>query len=280
MSTHVVVVGESLVDVLVTPAGTEQRPGGSCLNVAVALSRLQVPVTLVTSYGDDEGGRLLDRHLAGVDVRRVAAPTSRAVAEIDASGHARYLFELTWDLGDVPLPRAGHLHVGSLGAVVEPGCSTVRRMVDEHEGTVSLDPNWRPGLTSPAALSRVEALVARADVVKLSDEDAEAMYPGRPLEDLVLDWLDRGPEWVVVTRGAHGAVGWSLQERVQVDSPAGGPVVDTVGAGDAFMAGLLRSWLEDHELDAALDLASRVARVTCERQGAQPPFLAELGATA
>jgi fructokinase len=272
---HVVVVGESLVDVLVSPDGTQEVPGGSCLNVAVGLSRLGARVSLVTSYGDDDPGRLIAQHLEGVDVRRVPGPTSRAVAELDEAGSATYRFEFGWDLGVVVphVPVSSHLHVGSLGSVVPPGSETVLQLVRGHQGTVSFDPNCRAGFGSPA---RVEELVAHADIVKLSDEDAQQLYPGRSIEDLARDWLARGPELVVVTRGPAGAEGWTFSAHEWVPSPAGSAVVDTVGAGDAFMAGLIHAWLRGGVLRSVLVHAARIARLTCERAGAQPPTLAEL----
>lgn len=272
---QVVIVGESLVDVLVSPKGSREVPGGSCLNVAVGLARLGMPVTLVTSYGDDDSGRLIAQHLEDVEVQRVARPTSRAIAELDEGGHASYRFDLTWDLGDARphVPADSHLHVGSLGAVVEPGCDTVLELVRGHQGTVSFDPNCRPGFTR---LHRVEELVAHADVVKLSDEDAALLHPGRAVEDVALDWLARGPQLVVLTRGAKGAEGWTRDEHERVVSPAGAPVVDTVGAGDAFMAGLIQGWVDRRGLRSSLEHAALVARITCSREGAQPPCLAEL----
>jgi len=271
----VVVVGEALLDVLVTADGSRQRPGGSCLNVAVGLHRLGVPVTLMTSYGDDEGGRTLAEHLAGVEVVRVEGPTSRAIAELDEHGQASYHFDLTWDLGTATprIPASSHLHVGSLGAAVPPGSATVLQLVRDHPATTSFDPNCRPGFTMR---DRVEQLVALSDLVKLSDEDAASLYPRRAIEDVAQEWLARGPELVVVTRGADGAEGWTRDAYEHVPAPAGPPVVDTVGAGDAFMSALISAWLERRGLREVLEHAALAARITCGREGAQPPTRSEV----
>jgi len=271
----VVVVGEALLDVLITADGSHQVPGGSCLNVAVGLHRLGVPVTLVTSYGDDEGGRALAEHLTGVEVVRFEGPTSRAIAELDEHGRAGYRFELTWDLGTAMprIPTRSHLHVGSLGAVVQPGSETVLQLVLDHPGTTSFDPNCRPGFTMP---ERLEQLVALSDVVKLSDEDAALLYPRRAIEDVAQEWLTRGPELVVVTRGADGAEGWTREGYEHVPAPAGPPVVDSVGAGDSFMSALISAWLERRGLREALEHAALAARITCGREGAQPPMRSEM----
>ena len=270
------VVGECLVDVVVRADGTSvERPGGSPANVAVGLGRQGVPVTLVTSYGDDARGALLADHLAAshVDVLVTAAPTSVAQAVLDESGAATYDFDLRWDLAAAPLPVDDWLHVGSLGAVLEPGASVVRDWVAGFAGTVSYDPNCRPHLMGVDAVAQVEALVAHADVVKCSDEDAAFLHPSLPLADLAERWLALGPSLVVVTRGPEGADAWTADGTWHVDVPFGAPVVDTVGAGDAFMTGLLLALSTDRDdVDAALATASRIARSTCEREGADPPW--------
>ena len=270
------VVGECLVDVVVRPDGTVvERPGGSPANVAVGLGRQGLPVTLVTSYGEDDRGRLLADHLQASHVATLVspAPTSVARAVLDAHGAATYAFDLRWSLDGLALPEDDWLHVGSLGATLEPGASVVRAWVEAFPGVVSYDPNCRPQLMGDEAVGQVEALVAHADVVKCSDEDAAFLHPGLPLADLAHRWLGLGPSLVVVTRGADGADAWSPDGSWHVDVPDGAPVVDTVGAGDAFMSGLLLALSRDREdVAAALTTAAAIARRTCERVGADPPW--------
>lgn len=285
------VVGEALVDVVTQADGSSQeRPGGSPANVAVGLGRLGHPVQLLTALGDDARGTAVRRHLEGSRVQVVTAPlpaTAVAVARLDAEGRADYVFDIAWDLVGAPEHGpAEWLHVGSIAVTLEPGAKAVSALVEQHSGNavVSYDPNCRPLLMgSPAqALARVEEVVRLADLVKLSDEDAAWLLPGTPLEELAARWLELGPALVVVTRGGQGAQAWTREGGLAVGVPDGGPVVDTVGAGDAFTAGLLSSLAGcsrtrlraagQERLREALRHASTVARRTCERPGADPPW--------
>lgn len=272
----VLVVGESLVDVVRRTDGTAvERPGGSPLNVAVALARLGEDVELLTALGDDAHGALVREHVAASGVAVLAAPLARtavAHATLDDAGSASYEFDITWDLSGAPTPKTAHwLHVGSLGTVLEPGASHVAALVAEHRGRcpISYDPNSRPLLTPRPDLLAVEALVAQCDVVKLSDEDAAFLLPGVPLDEVLRRWRALGPRLVVVTRGADGALALD-DDLAEIPVPPGDPVVDTVGAGDTFMAGLIAAG------GTSCDLAARASRVTVARVGADPPWEDEL----
>jgi len=274
----VLVVGESLVDVVHRHDGTVvERPGGSPANVAVALARLGHDVELLTALGDDEHGAMVRAHVEGAGAKVVAAPLSRtavARADLDATGAATYVFDIAWDLGDLPHhSRPDWLHVGSIGTVLQPGADQVAALVTSYRGScpISFDPNCRPLLTPEPDLPAVEALVAQCDVVKLSDEDAHFLLPGTPLDEVLRRWRALGPRLVVVTRGAAGALALG-DELVEVPVPDGDPVVDTVGAGDTFMAGLIAAHGE------SLDLAARASRVVVSRVGADPPWQHELTA--
>jgi fructokinase len=296
----ITVVGEALVDVLVRADGTRvERPGGSPANVALGLARLGHDVRLVTTLGDDERGRLVADHLraSGVVVdARPAARTSTATAVLDASGAATYDFDLSWDPGGVGLTASGPVHVGSVGAFLEPGADAVERLVQaaREAAVVSLDPNLRPSLLPDrlAVVTRLERLVGLVDVVKASDEDLRWAYPDADPEQVARAWLDAGPSLVVVTAGADGSVAHARGARVELAAPAA-EVVDTVGAGDTFMAGLLsrladEGLLEVERRDAlaavdpatlqrVLDTAARAAAVVVGREGADPPRREELG---
>jgi fructokinase len=287
------VIGEALVDVFLDANGTTvERPGGSPFNVAVALARLDIDVRLFTTMGNDERGTALASHLAqeGVVLTRgaSAAPTSVARAALDADGRATYDFALGWDphFGD-DLPDLKVLHFGSLGSALQPGADEVRALVDRYRGTslITYDPNWRDGLAVGDPRQIVDGNVARADVVKLSDDDAAAIYPGVELDDLAHQLLGGGPALVVITKGAAGSSAWTAKNEKHVGA-ATADVVDTVGAGDAFMATLLSELAEldrakvetlnRRELELVLEFASFVAGKTCERAGADPPYIADL----
>lgn len=300
-----VVAGESLVDI-VLPADGEPvvAPGGSPLNVAVGLARLEVDTVLMTRLGDDEHGRLVARHATDSGVRldgSVVAPghrTSTATARLDDDHAASYEFDLTWDLEQRPLPpEAVGLHVGSLGAVLRPGRETVLDLLAQADGGfVSYDPNVRPAfVTDPAQTWRdVAEVAARARLVKCSEEDLAALRPDEEEAALVEELLAAGAtELVVVTKGARGATAYRDDLRVDVPAPAT-DVVDTVGAGDSFMAALLAvlsDWelltlgegslaaLGEHRLTLLLEGATQAAAVTCARRGANPPTRPELPST-
>lgn len=302
MTKSVLVVGESLVDVVIDPAGHEidTRPGGAPLNIAVGLARLDLPTWLLTVFADDDHGRLVAEHAEASRVRmldrgRSTSPTSVARALLDEQHEATYEFELHWDPPDVELPVGlGALHVGSLGTVVGPGHRTVRDLVARATAAgvpVSYDPNVRPAVSTDAeeSWSEVRRWAAAADVVKLSDADAAYLRPDLDVDGM-LDVLLSGDRTalVVLTQGAKGTVLATRRRRVSVPAPAV-EVVDTVGAGDSFMSGLLAALIErdllaperlpdltDAELTEIGSFAAGVAAITCSRRGADPPRRSEL----
>lgn len=275
------VVGEALVDIVTrTDGAVLERPGGSPLNVAVGLGRLGHRVQLLTALGDDEHGRLVRAHVEASQVELLAAPLARtatADARLDGTGAATYVFDIAWDLAGAPAHDAPDwLHVGSIGTTLQPGADQLAALVTSYGGRVSFDPNCRPLLMGTPDLPRVEALVAASDVVKLSDEDAAWLSPRESHLDLARRWLALGPSLVVVTLGAAGAVAVSADGVREIPLAAGDPVVDTVGAGDSFMAGLISGLVDGLPVDDALDLAARTSRITCSRVGADPPWKGEL----
>jgi fructokinase len=157
---------------------------------------------------------------------------------------------------------------------------------------LSLDPNVRPGLIPDRAAytSRLEGWVSLMDLVKVSRADLAWLYPDRSLAATAADWLAMGPALVAVTMGTDGAAAFAPGRRVDAHGVSVS-VADTVGAGDAFMSGLL-GWLHDHgalgrdrvasldddALRDALLQGNRVAAITCARVGAEPPTRAELQA--
>ncbi|WP_324650713.1 carbohydrate kinase [Georgenia sp. H159] len=301
----VLVVGESLIDI-VARDGDEpaEHVGGSPANVAVGLARLGNPVELVTWFGPDARGERIRSWLEadGVAVSAGSAGaerTSTARARIDASGAAEYDFDLLYDVPAVtPLREPALVHVGSISAIHGDAAAKVRTLVEELTpvATVSYDPNVRPAvMVDPVATRReVEALVARADVVKVSDEDVAWLAPGEDLTEVLTAWVALGPALVVVTRGAEGALALTAGgAEVTVPAPRV-TVADTVGAGDSFMSGIIDGLARDgllgagrRELLRALDAttvrailerAATIAAVTVSRPGANPPTVAELEA--
>ena len=316
MASVIVVVGEALVDLVGEPDGRYRPvPGGSPANVAVALSRLGVPTELLARIGRGVFGALVRSHLEGNGVGlnhavRADEPVTLAIVSVDRyTGGASYDFyvdgtaDWQWSPGELPgrLPTGtSALCTGSLAVALEPGATQlvdlVRREAERGEVTVVLDPNLRPSLlgSREQTRDRVESLVALAGIVKVSDEDLAWLAPGEPVEEIAARWLDLGPRLIVVTLGPRGA--YAATRSGSEITVSGRPVdlVDTVGAGDSFTAGLLdalhrRSALGGgaglDRLDAAglrsvLDHAALVAALTCARRGADPPTAAELASVA
>jgi fructokinase len=283
---RVLVIGEALVDVVssvVEPVETA-LPGGSPLNVAVGLQRLGIPTTLHSAFGADPHGVAIAQHLeeSGVTVTPGTVSdreTSIAQATIAPDGTATYSFSIAWDPGPVDTSGFTLVHTGSIGAALEPGASEVERLLAATGAVVSYDPNVRPALMGDhaAALARVERLVALADVVKASDEDIAWLYPDAAVAQILEHWLALGPRLVVVTRGGDGADALTDAGPVHVDAAAT-TVVDTIGAGDSFTAGLLAALLTSgfDDVAGALRFAARCAGITVSRPGADPPTADEL----
>ncbi|MDO5534247.1 MAG: carbohydrate kinase [Propionibacteriaceae bacterium] len=301
------VCGEALID-LVGSGGADTRrstwaalSAGGPMNTAIGLARLGGSVEFLARLGDDAFADQLRRHVTanGVGLSLAvdaAQPTSLAVVSLDAEGKASYTFHFSqtanfgWQPDELPEPDPDvWLHTGSIGTVVGPGARTLVDWAGAGTGPMSFDVNVRPTVLPDRAeyWERIEAWLrvvgARSGLVKGSDEDFALLadHSGLPTdsEALVNALCERyGVRWAVLTRGADGAVAAGPEGVVSVPSPPT-TVVDTIGAGDTFMAGLLDALArEGLGLAAALDRGVRAAALVCEREGADPPTRAELDA--
>jgi fructokinase len=243
------VIGEALIDIVERNGEiTGEHVGGSPLNVAVGLARLGRGVDFLTHIGDDPRGRRIADYVRSSGAELVtgsvtADHTPTALATLDDSGKAQYVFDIDWQLAGTPeVGPPVVAHTGSIATVLEPGCRATAALLDAYHlsATISFDPNVRPALIDDdeQARSRIDRLVERCDVVKASDEDLRWIDPNRAPEQVAQTWLGLGPAIIAVTMGEHGA--FALCEagvaRVQAQPV---DVVDTVGAGDAFMTGLI-----------------------------------------
>jgi fructokinase len=309
----VCVIGEALVDLVhqsSDPDGTDRylaHPGGSPFNVAIGLARLGQHSRLLARLSQDAFGRQLRAHAGANGVDLSLAVTAResstlAVVSLDAERNATYDFYRTgtadWQWTEAELARiptdTGWVHAGSLASWIDPGATAIEHRLAELQETavVSYDPNIRPALLGDRtrAVARIERLVGLSRVVKASAEDLAWLYPDRDVTDTLRHWQSLGPRVVVVTEGSQGARG--IGADGQPFQVPGRPVavVDTVGAGDAFMAGLIdaleRSGLlageqpapTGEQLRPAVEQAILVAALTVARAGADPPTAAELTA--
>ena len=295
----IVVAGEALIDRLVAPGGSiRDVPGGGPFNTARTIARLGVPVAFLGCLSTDPAGARLREalELDGVDTTLAIstdAPTTRAIARLDAAGVATYEFEV--DGTSAPglsvaavlaalstAPEA--LHVGGLGLVLEPMATALADGIRATgpDPLVMLDPNCRPDAIRDrrSYLDRLLGILPRVDLVKASREDLDFLWPGMPATVASHRLLTAGPRLVVVTRGAEPVTAFAPEWSLDVAVPAR-LIVDTVGAGDAFGGALLARLVERGEgrgglvdrraVHEAVALAAAVAAATCERPGADPP---------
>lgn len=303
---YTLVIGEALVDIVKRPDSAPLAyPGGSPANVAIGLARLDREAQLLTWLGIDAHGDLVREHLEASRVTiasgsQRAARTSTARALIDAQGSATYNFDLEIDYPEYQVSTdTAVVHVGSIGAVMQPGAAKVAALLTSarHHAVLTYDPNLRPSImgTRDEVRPYVLALVARTDVVKVSDEDLEWLEPGTSPRDVARMWAASGPALVVVTLGAEGSFAVTAAGvEVSVAAPRV-DVADTVGAGDSFMGGLIDGlWagglvgsdrngaiaaLDASALTGLLEQAARIAAITVSRPGANPPTRQELDQT-
>jgi len=243
------VIGEALIDIVERDGSvTGEHVGGSPLNVAVGLARLGRGADFLTHIGDDERGRRIVEYVKQSGVQLVsgsmtAERTPTALATLDASGSAQYVFDIDWQLSGTPEVAPPLVaHTGSIATVLEPGCRATAALIDTYRpsATVTFDPNVRPALIEDGdiARGRIDRWIERCDVVKASDEDMRWIDPNRSPEQIAKTWLALGPSIVAVTMGDAGAFAMCAAGTVRVPALRVN-VVDTVGAGDAFMSGLI-----------------------------------------
>ena len=305
------VIGEALID-LIGKAGSSQYNsvvGGANANVALALARRGEPQAFLGRISTDGFGQQIRERLAsnGVNLdHSISAPeqSTLAVATIAESGSASYSFYLkgtadwAWSESEFPTPET----ISSLGAVciqygcltmaVEPGNLVVENWLSGLSGlTRSHDLNIRPsiGFTRERELARVARINSFSDIIKASDADLEWLYgldEGSDVDSIAHAWSEGG-KLVVITRGGDGASLYRSGKRIDVAAPKI-QLVDTVGAGDTFMAnflgelndlGALGAGVEavtEEQLVAAANFAAVAAGMVCERQGCEPPTKAEV----
>jgi fructokinase len=307
----ILVAGEALIDLFIGAPGAAAFPaeaiaGGSPFNVAIGVGRLGRPSAFLSTLSEDVFGTFLAQKLAESGgsteyLQRCPNYTTLSVVATDASGQPQYSFYAPNSADRALAPEAlpaelpadvNAIATGSYALGVEPISSAIETLLRREAGArvISLDPNVRPRVVGDldASRARFERLLAYVDIVKASDEDIEQLYGSLDLASVARAWFQRGPKLVIITRGEKGplaAVGDNILERPAPTID----VVDTVGAGDTFHAGLL-AWLDannlltpervtglnDAQVTAALDFAAAAAAIVCTRRGANPPSWGEV----
>jgi fructokinase len=301
-SPRIVVAGEALVDLVVSDGALVPYPGGGPYNMARALGRLGASVGFLGRLSQDHFGSLLAEVLAesGVSLdhtSRGPEPSALAIAHRSADGEADYRFYLrgtTASYASLPTLEADvhALCLGSLALAIEPSASALEALVERerHQRIVVIDPNVRAAAITDSAgyRARFDRCCRGAHILKLSASDASWLLPGVGPEEVATRLLERGAELVVVTLGAEGAIAGTHRARARVPAQPV-DVQDTIGAGDAFGAGLLVALekrgalirgslaaLGESDLEEVLRFASAVAALTCARSGAETPTLSEV----
>jgi len=294
------VAGEVLIDLI--PEGADRKPivGGGPANTAKALSKLGIDTQFIDGISSDQYGQMAmnDLETAGVKLDYVKysdKPTCLAIVSISDLGSASYEFVIentaTFDFTAKWLPksqakRPALLHIGTLATVIEPGASVLFKWAQSVAkfAPIVFDPNIRPAVIGDRAqyVAKVERWVAISSAIKVSDEDLKWLYPSLEIEQVVNNWLKKGPSLIVVTHGDEGLTGCRKGEQVKVDSIRV-EVADTVGAGDTVGAVLVEAIVKDgldsltgQKLETMLKRAAKAAAITVSRVGANPPASEEL----
>jgi len=297
-------MGEALIDFVPVPApdgGPAYAPrcGGSPFNAAKAAALAGAEVGFLGALSSDLFGQMLaadlERH--GIDTRqapRLEAPTTLAFVDLQ-SGEPRYAFFNNGTATRMIAPDAGGfapgpgdvVDFGSIALIGLPGADAIADFAEAVAGraVIAIDPNARPGMTPDRAAwrRRIGRILAVADIVRLSDEDLDALAPGTDPADFAADRIDRGASLVVVTHGAAGAEAWTRAGHVRVPGHSVA-VVDTVGAGDTLMGSLLAQLaagghtgpkalgrLSAEAVTQALTRAVAAAALNCMASGCAPP---------
>ena len=294
------VAGEVLIDLI--PEGADRKPivGGGPANTAKALSKLGIDTQFIDGISSDQYGQMAKDELlnSGVKLDYVKYSdnlTCLAIVSISESGSATYKFVIentaTFDFSSEWLPnpqtdRPSLLHIGTLAVVIEPGASALFEWAQSvaKVAPIVFDPNIRPAVISDRAqyVAQVERWAAISYAVKVSDQDIKWLYPSLEIDQVVNNWLTKGPSLIVVTYGDKGLAGYRKDEKVIFDAVKV-KVADTVGAGDTVGAILVEAIVKDGldiltgaRLETMLKRAAKAAAITVSRVGANPPTSEEL----
>ena len=300
----ITVIGEALVDIIVDPTGNVTSVvGGAPLNTARTCARLGIDTTFLGGVSTDAFGGRIMRLLSDDGVNyalgaQVHEPTTLAIAQIDEHGAATYRFMMEGTsaaavTADQALAAVGAdcrvVHAGTLGLVLQPLADATRAVVAAapDDRIVMIDPNCRPSVmtTSDVFRSTLDSVLGRADIVKVSGDDLEFMFPELDLVEAARALQVQSGAVVLFTDGAKAVRVMNGSDEIVLNVPKV-PVVDTVGAGDSFSGGFLAEWMhrgltrndvrDTDKVVSAARYGIAVAGITCQRPGADPPRTGEV----
>jgi fructokinase len=294
------VTGDVLIDLI--PEGADRKPivGGGPANTAKALAKLGIDTQFIDGISTDDYGQMAKDELvsAGVKLDYIKysdKPTCLAIISLSDSGSASYEFVIqntaTFDFSSTWLPnpqteRPTLLHIGTLATIIEPGASALLEWARSvaKVAPIIFDPNIRPAVINDRAqyVMQVERWIAISSAIKVSNDDLYWLYPSIEIDQIVNNWLTKGPSLIVVTFGDKGLAGYRVGEKINTDAVKVA-VADTVGAGDTVGAILVEAIVKDGlanligaRLEMVLKRAAKAAAITVSRRGANPPTLEEI----
>lgn len=304
----VAVIGEGVIDRFINGDSHTDVIGGSGLNTAVAMKRAGVDAVWFTRLASDTNGIKLSQYartegvLADSPIEGLEAASLVKVI-LQSDGQPTYEFSLEgavdWNWSESELNQLSNqfavVQIGSLSAVLDPGADLLRSAVSQLKSgsnppLITYDPNARPsaaqnGSQAELMRTRIQNMVELADLVKVSDEDLVWLKPGMDPIESARQWSNEGPQLVVLTRGSKGSKAFRHGQEISSIDGEKIDVVDTVGAGDTFMAWLVALIVlkfscaiptSSEKITSLLSTASKAAAITCSREGCKPPYANEL----
>ena len=305
----IICCGEALIDMIPRVGDDGQSSylpvtGGAVFNTAISLGRLEEDVGFFSGVSYDPFGEMIIEALQDSNVNknfclRNSYPTTLAFVELK-DGNASYrfydessamrMFEEK-NISQIP-PSVLALHFGGISLIPEPCGSVYESLLKTFASSsvISLDPNIRQHLIFNKAKhkSRLNRMISQSDIIKVSDEDLEWMTGEANPENLIQSWLNDHAKLVIITRGSDGLTAYTKGYKIEKEARKV-EVVDTIGAGDTFNAGILSSLkrmnclskksltnLDEKTLNKCLSFAIEVAALTVSKAGANPPWRAEL----
>lgn len=307
------ICGEALFDLFMDEAledGTikfDARVGGSPFNVAIGMARLGTQSGLFTGISTDFFGTALAKRLSQENVNiehliRSGRRTTLSVVGLDETGSPDYAFygigsadcSITQDM----LPKLDNtisgLHFGSYSCVVDPAASSLFTLAKSAKAKgifISYDPNVRLNVEPDVRIwqKRVQDFALHSDLIKISLEDFELLYPEQTIIDKAAEWLQAGVQMVIMTAGAQEVLAFTKDHQVKITPKRAQNIIDTVGAGDSFQAALLGqlsalncldnkqlSNFDAEKIEELLKTASAAATLTCTRRGADLPNMQDI----